>query len=146
MNIYVKNVSKNPLPEYKSLMASGMDLHAMLTEDIMLSPGESALIPTGISVVIDNDEFEFQVRPRSGLAYKNQITVLNSPGTIDADYRDDIGVILINHGRKAFRIANGDRIAQLVLCPVVRVRWTEVDSFNHISDIDRGGGLGSTGV
>lgn len=143
--VYVVNNSSNPLPSYKSTQASGMDLYAKLDAPIVVGPGEIALIPTGISTVLP-DGFEFQVRPRSGLAYKNQITVLNSPGTIDADYRDDIGVILVNHGKKAFPVSNGDRIAQLVLCEVPKVKWIEVDNLSDISSLNRGGGFGSTGV
>lgn len=146
MDIYIRNESNNPLPEYKTDQSAGMDLCAYISEDIILAPGESQLIPTGLSMVIDDDEVEAQVRPRSGLALKNGITVLNAPGTIDADYRGEIGVILINHSRKPFTIKNGDRIAQLVFCPIYRANLVEVDRLEDVSLINRGGGFGSTGV
>lgn len=142
--VYIVNKSKNPLPSYQTSESSGMDLYASLKDDVTLSPGESVLIPTDIFVSIPNG-YEFQVRPRSGLAYKSQITVINSPGTIDSDFLGNIGVILINHGKKAFVISNGDRIAQLVLCKLPpRVSWVEVDNLSQVSDVDRGGGFGST--
>ena len=147
VDCYVVNNSRNPLPAYKTEQSSGMDLYARLDagEELTIGPGEIKLVPTGLSCVIP-DGFEFQVRPRSGLAFKNGITVLNAPGTIDADYRDDIGIILVNHGKKTFVVKNGDRIAQLVLCVVPKVRWTEVDRLEDVSLINRGGGFGSTGV
>ena len=130
------------LPSYKTDGASGMDLMAFIKEPINLKPYTSCLIPTGISVAFSG-EFEIQVRPRSGLAAKNSISVLNTPGTIDSDYRGEIKVILFNHGSNDFLINNKDRIAQMVLTPVVKMDLEETD---HLPNTVRGeGGFGSTG-
>ena len=131
------------LPAYKSDKSAGMDLAAAVTGDVILEPGERAVIPTGLAIALP-DGYEAQIRPRSGLAASNGLTVLNSPGTIDADYRGEIGVILANLGDAPLTIERGMRIAQMVVAPVARVQWTEVD---HLPDSDRGvGGFGSTGV
>ena len=130
------------LPAYKTLGASGMDLMAFLQEPIKLKPNTSLLVPTGISVAFPS-EFEIQIRPRSGLAAKNNITVLNTPGTIDSDYRGEIKVILYNHGDSDFLINNRDRIAQMILTPVIKMNLEETDS---LPETVRGeGGFGSTG-
>ena len=130
------------LPAYKTAGASGMDLMAFLKESINLKPGTSCLVPTGISIAFSSD-FEIQIRPRSGLAAKSNISVLNTPGTIDSDYRGEIKVILYNHGNSNFLINNKDRIAQMILVPVVKMRLEETES---LPDTLRGeGGFGSTG-
>ena len=131
------------LPAYKTEGASGMDLMALLNEPINLKPNSSCLVPTGLAVAFSND-FEIQIRPRSGLAAKNQISVLNAPGTIDADYRGELKVILINLSEKCFIVEKGLRIAQMVLCPVIKAKLKEVET---LEDTKRGsGGFGSTGV
>ncbi len=133
-----------PLPAYETRGAAGMDLRAALAmdENIRLLPGARAMVPTGISIALPRG-FEAQIRPRSGLAAKHGVTVLNSPGTIDADYRGEIGVILINHGDAPLEINRGMRIAQMVIAPVSQVVGVEVDI---LSETDRGaGGFGSTG-
>lgn len=131
------------IPQYKTIGAAGCDVCAFLSEPFILEPGDYAPIPTGLSMEIPLG-YEVQVRPRSGLAAKNGITVLNSPGTIDSDYRGEVKIILINHGNSAFVINNGDRIAQLVVAPVSAAVFVKVDS---LSDTERGqGGFGSTGV
>lgn len=133
-----------PLPAYQTAHAAGLDLLAAVPEEapIFLAPGEHALIPTGLSIALPGDH-EAQVRPRSGLAAKHGITVLNSPGTIDADYRGEICVLLINHGSETFLVQRGERIAQLVIAPVSRVELVPASS---LSTTDRGsGGFGSTG-
>lgn len=131
------------LPEYRTAGAAGLDLCAALPEPLLLGPGERRLIPTGLALAIP-EGYEGQVRPRSGLALRHGIGMVNSPGTIDSDYRGELGVILINHGQEPFRIEPGDRIAQLVICPVVRARLLEVAA---LDDTQRGaGGYGSTGV
>lgn len=131
-----------PLPAYATAEAAGMDLRAAIAQPQSLAPGASALIPTGISIALPVN-FEAQVRPRSGLAAHHGVTVLNAPGTIDADYRGEIKVILINHGKEPFTIARGDRVAQLVIAPVTRVTWQPADA---LPDSARGaGGHGSTG-
>jgi len=130
------------LPEYKTDGASGMDLVAFLKNSVILKPKTSSLIPTGISVAF-SENYEIQIRPRSGLAAKNNITVLNTPGTIDSDYRGEIKVIIYNHGDTNFIINNGDRIAQMILCPVVKMILEET---NDLPETIRGeGGFGSTG-
>lgn len=129
-----------PLPTYGSTAASGLDLHA--AKDATIDPGKHQLIPTGIMIALP-PQHEAQVRPRSGLALKHGITVLNSPGTVDADYRGEVGVILINHGDKPFEVKRGDKIAQLVIASVIQVQLKEVD---ELPSTDRGsGGFGSTG-
>lgn len=131
-----------PLPGYATADSAGMDLIAAVSDALMLQPGDRALVPTGISIALPRG-FEAQVRPRSGLALKFGVTTLNTPGTIDADYRGEIGVILINHGREPVTIKRGDRIAQLVVAPVTRVDWDERQS---LDDTARGtGGFGSSG-
>jgi len=132
------------LPAYQSAQAAGMDLYAAIDEGspLLIAPGARAMVPTGIAIELDGG-YEAQVRPRSGLAAKHGVTVLNSPGTIDADYRGEIKVILINLGDEPFAIARGDRIAQLVVQPVSRVVWVEQD---RLASSDRGdGGFGSSG-
>ena len=131
-----------PLPAYESAGAAGCDLRAAVAGPLTLHPGERALIPTGLAIALP-EGFEAQIRPRSGLAVKFGITVLNSPGTIDSDYRGEIRVPLINHGREPFLIERGDRIAQMVIAPVVQVGWSLVGS---LDETDRGTqGFGSTG-
>ena len=130
------------LPSYKTNGASGMDLMAFIEETINLKPGKSCLVPTGLSVAFP-EEYEIQIRPRSGLAAKNNISVLNTPGTIDSDYRGEIKIILFNHGKKSFKIVNNDRIAQMILIPVIKMDLKETD---ELPDSIRGvGGFGSTG-
>ena len=142
--ILIKRFSKNiTLPKYETNGSSGMDLAANIENEIDLAPGKTAIIPTGLAISIPKN-FEIQIRPRSGLAAKNQITVLNTPGTIDSDYRGELKVILVNLGKENFKIEKGIRIAQMVLCPVVRATLKEVDI---LEETNRGeGGFGSTGV
>jgi len=131
-----------PLPEYKTSGAAGMDLAAAVAEPIVILPGERKLIPTGLAIALPPGH-EAQIRPRSGLALKHGVTVLNAPGTIDEDYRGPIGVVLINHGQDDFEVTRGERIAQMVIAPVTRAALEAVDS---LDDTDRGaGGYGSTG-
>ena len=130
------------LPTYKTSGASGMDLIAFINKPINIKPKTSSLVPTGLSVAFSKD-YEIQIRPRSGLAAKNNISVLNAPGTIDSDYRGEIKVILYNHGNNDFAINNGDRIAQMILAPVVKI---ELEETNNLPETIRGkGGFGSTG-
>ena len=130
------------LPEYKTSGASGLDLMAFIKEPIEIKPKTSYLIPTGLSVAF-SENYEIQIRPRSGLAAKKNITVLNTPGTIDSDYRGEIKVIIYNHGNEKFLVNNGDRIAQMILAPVVKMELEEV---NNLPESIRGkGGFGSTG-
>lgn len=130
------------LPAYKTEGASGMDLMALIKEPINLKPNSSCLVPTGLAVAFSSD-FEIQIRPRSGLAAKNSISVLNTPGTIDSDYRGEIKVILFNHGKNDFLINNKDRIAQMILTPVIKMNLEETDD---LPETIRGeGGFGSTG-
>ena len=130
------------LPAYKTNGASGMDLMAFIEEPIKIAPNSSHLIPTGLSMAFSMD-YEVQIRPRSGLAAKNSITVLNTPGTIDSDYRGEIKIILFNHGKVDFIVNNKDRVAQMILTPVVKMELEEVD---NLPDTLRGeGGFGSTG-
>ena len=129
-----------PLPAYETAGAAGMDLRA--AGDMTLSPGARALVPTGLSIALP-EGYEAQVRPRSGLAVKHGVTVLNAPGTIDSDYRGEVKVPLINHGQQDFVIGRGDRIAQMVIAPVTRIAWSEVEV---LDDTARGaGGFGSSG-
>ena len=133
---------KARLPSYKTEGSSGMDLMAFIENSIKIAPNSSALIPTGISVAIPND-VEIQIRPRSGLAVKSKISVLNTPGTIDSDYRGEIKVILFNHSSKEFIVNNNDRIAQIILVPILKINFEEVDK---LPETVRGsGGFGSTG-
>lgn len=132
------------LPSYETAQSAGMDLRAALApgQQIDLLPGRRALIPTGLSIALPPG-YEAQIRPRSGLALKNGVTCLNSPGTIDADYRGEVGVILINHGWEALRIERGDRIAQMVIAPITQIGWMEQ---HDLDETERGiGGFGSTG-
>jgi len=130
------------LPEYKTDGASGMDLIAFIKESINIKPKTSSLIPTGLSVAF-SENYEIQIRPRSGLAAKNNITVLNTPGTIDSDYRGEIKVIIYNHGNNDFFVNNGDRIAQMILSPVVKM---ELEETSDLPETTRGlDGFGSTG-
>ena len=130
------------LPSYKTIGASGMDIMAFIKEPITLKPQKSCLVPTGISVAFHNN-FEIQIRPRSGLAAKSNISVLNTPGTIDSDYRGEIKVILYNHGNNDFLINNRDRIAQMILTPVIKMNLEETD--NLPKTVRGEGGFGSTG-
>ena len=141
--ILIKRLSKEvPLPKYETNGSSGMDLAANVNTNIDIDPGETAIIPTGLALSIPKG-FEVQIRPRSGLAAKQKISVLNTPGTIDADYRGEIKVILINHSRELFTVENGQRIAQMVICPIIQVQLEEVDV---LSETKRGkDGFGSTG-
>ncbi len=132
-----------PLPFHATLGSAGMDLMAAVDQDVMIPKGEKALIPTGISIYLPAG-YEGQIRPRSGLALKNGITVLNSPGTIDSDYTGEVKVILINLGAEDFVVSRGMRIAQLVVAPYVQVQWDELS--DPIKDNSRGGGFGSTGI
>ncbi|HEY4175603.1 MAG TPA: dUTP diphosphatase [Kofleriaceae bacterium] len=130
------------VPRYQTELAAGLDLCAALDAPVVLQPGQRALIDTGLSIALPPG-YEAQVRPRSGLALKSGISLVNSPGTIDGDYRGPIGVIVINHGQEPFRIASGDRIAQMVIAPVVQAELVEVDT---LDETKRGaGGFGSTG-
>jgi dUTP pyrophosphatase len=130
------------IPVYKTSGASGMDLMAFTEKPIKIAPNNSYLVPTGLSMAF-SEEYEVQIRPRSGLAAKNNISVLNTPGTIDSDYRGEIKIIIFNHGKKDFVINNKDRVAQMILTPVVKMKFEEVD---NLPDTLRGeGGFGSTG-
>jgi dUTP pyrophosphatase len=141
--VNIINQSQHPLPKYQTALSAGMDLHANLTEPVVLEPQARMLIPTGLFIELP-EGYEAQVRPRSGLALKHGITVLNSPGTIDADYRGEIKVLLINHGQDPFTIQNGERIAQMVIAQHATVQWVETQS---LSNTERGeGGYGSTGL
>lgn len=141
--IFVINKSDNPLPEHQTESSAGADIHAYLPDgDVIISAGEKEIIPTGIYIEIPVG-YEVQVRPRSGLAFKHGVTVLNSPGTIDADYRGEVKVLLINHGKEAFVVKSGERIAQMVFSKYQRIEW---ESVNQLSDTERGsGGYGSSG-
>ena len=131
------------LPAYETSGSSGMDLQAYISEEIILKPGERKLIPTGLSIAIP-ENLEIQIRPRSGLAYKKGISVVNTPGTIDSDYRGEIKVLLINLGKEDFIIKKFERIAQMIVCPITKVVLSET---NDLPDTIRGeGGFGSTGV
>ena len=142
--IQIKKLSDAVLiPKYETPGSSGMDIAAHIAENITINPGEKALIPTGFSLAIPHG-FEVQIRPRSGLAAKKSITVLNTPGTIDADYRGEVKVILINLSKEKFIVRNGERIAQMVVCPIAQVQLDEV---KELFETDRGsGGFGSTGT
>jgi len=143
MTIKIINKSPHKLPAYETLASAGMDLHANISEPIELQPLERTVVKTGLFIELPVG-LEAQVRPRSGLAAKFGITVLNSPGTIDADYRGEIGVLLINLSNENYTIKNGDRIAQMVIAKYEQAEWLEV---NHLDDSQRGeGGFGSTGV
>ena len=143
VRVLIKRLSPSvQLPSYKTNGASGMDLMAFIEKPIELEPGKSCLVPTGLSVAFP-EEYEIQIRPRSGLAAKNNITVLNTPGTIDSDYRGELKIILFNHGNENFLINNSDRIAQMILTPVIKMELQETD---ELPKTVRGeGGFGSTG-
>jgi len=143
VKVLVKKLDpKVQLPVYKTKDSSGMDLMAFINNPIKIPPNNSALIPTGLSIAIPND-IEIQIRPRSGLAAKFSIGILNSPGTIDSDYRGELKIILFNHSNKEFVINNNDRVAQMVLMPILKIDFEEVD---ELPDTLRGsGGFGSTG-
>ena len=143
VKILVKKLNpKVQLPAYKTSGASGMDLMAFINQPIKIAPNTSSIVPTGLSLAFSED-YEIQIRPRSGLAAKNNISVLNTPGTIDSDYRGEIKIILFNHGNKEFIINNNDRVAQMILMPVVKINLEEAE---NLPDTIRGeGGFGSTG-
>jgi dUTP pyrophosphatase len=142
MNINITNKSTHPLPAYETLLSAGMDLRAFISEPIVIKPLQRVLIPTGLFMEL-TEGLEAQIRPRSGLAFKNGITVLNSPGTIDADYRGEIKVLLVNLSDTDFMVNDGDRIAQMVISNYVKIKWTTTES---LSETKRGaGGFGHTG-
>ena len=142
MTIKIVNKSNNPLPNYETIASAGMDLRAFTAEPIVLKPFERKIIGTGLYLEL-LPGFEAQIRPRSGLAAKHGITVLNAPGTIDADYRGEIGIILVNLSQQDFKINSGDRIAQMVIAPYTQVTWNLSE---NLSETSRGtGGFGSTG-
>ena len=142
MNIKVHYSGKHTLPQFETRQSAGMDLRANINAPVVLQPGDRALISTGIKMALP-DGYEAQIRPRSGLAYKHGITVLNSPGTIDADYRGDVGVLLINHGREVFTVEDGMRVAQMVVAQYSQFEWESVENLDETA---RGaGGFGSTG-
>jgi dUTP pyrophosphatase len=142
MQIEIINRSKHPLPKYETDLSAGMDLYANIKEPLVLKPMQRALIKTGISIALPYN-YEAQIRPRSGLAYKSGITVLNSPGTIDADYRGELGVLLVNLSDVEYCIEDGTRIAQMIIAPYTKAQWNSVE---ELSETNRGaGGFGSTG-
>lgn len=143
VQVSIINRSHHNLPSYSTPLSAGMDIRANLDAPITLQPGERRLIPTGLFIALP-EGYEAQIRPRSGLAIKHGITVLNSPGTIDADYRGEIGIIIINHSDKAFVIEDGERVGQMVVARYERVAWNETDT---LDETERGaGGFGHTGV
>ncbi|MDR0714249.1 MAG: dUTP diphosphatase [Bacteroidales bacterium] len=142
MKIHIVNRSKHPLPEYGTQLSAGMDIRAYLPSPVTLAPGERTLVPTGLYIALPKG-YEAQIRPRSGLALKKGITLLNTPGTIDADYRGEIGVIVINLSQENFMISDGDRIAQMVVARYETVDW---EPAGELEDTERGaGGFGHTG-
>ena len=142
LDVKIRNESNNPLPAYQTSLSAGMDLHAFLEEEVRLEPKERMLIATGLFIELP-EGYEAQIRPRSGLALKYGITVLNSPGTVDADYRGEIKVLLINHSTEVFVVRSGDRIAQMVVARHETVRW---ELGKDLSETERGaGGYGSSG-
>ena len=143
VKVFIKKLNTSvQLPSYKTSGASGMDLMAFIEKPIELKPGKSCLVPTGLSVAFSK-EYEIQIRPRSGLAAKKNISVLNTPGTIDSDYRGELKIILFNHGSENFMINNNDRVAQMVLTPIIKM---ELEEKNELPETIRGeGGFGSTG-
>ena len=143
MKVKIVNKSNQKLPEYATSQSAGMDLRANIEKPIILTPLERKLIPTGLHIALPVG-YEAQVRPRSGLALKHGITVLNTPGTIDADYRGDIGIILINLSNEAFEIKPGERIAQLVICSYEKAEWELVDTLDSTDRND--GGFGHSGI
>jgi len=143
IKVLVKKInSKAQIPKYKTDGSSGMDLMALIENPIIIKPQKSALIPTGLSIAIPEDT-EVQIRPRSGLAAKSNISILNTPGTIDSDYRGEIKIILFNHGKKEFIINNNDRVAQMILMPVLKAEFEEVEDLPKT--LRDSGGFGSTG-
>lgn len=143
MQIKVVNKSKHPLPSYQTKSAAGLDLHAALEEEVTLAPLQRALVPTGLFIELPHG-YEAQIRPRSGLAYKHGITVLNSPGTIDADYRGEIKVLLINLSNAPFIVKDGERVAQMVIARHEQIEWVNTTSLNET--LRGAGGYGSTGL
>jgi dUTP pyrophosphatase len=142
MTVRIVNRSDHPLPEYATALSAGMDLRANLTEDILLNPLQRTLVPTGLFIELVEGT-EAQIRPRSGLAYKHGLTVLNAPGTIDADYRGEVKVLLVNLSNEAFTVSNGERIAQMVIARHETVKWDAVET---LEETVRGvGGFGHTG-
>jgi len=142
MKIAIVNCSKHPLPTYATALSAGMDIRANLNEPVLLKPLQRALIPTGLFLELPAG-FEAQIRPRSGLALKKGITVLNSPGTIDADYRGEVGVILVNLSQDDFLVEDGERICQMIIAAHVQAEW---DAVNELGETERGaGGFGHTG-
>ena len=143
IKVEIINKGKHPLPEYATILSAGMDIRANIDQPILLKPLERKLVPTGLFIALPAG-FEAQVRPRSGLAFKKGVTVLNTPGTIDADYRGEVGVILVNISSEDFTIEDGERIAQLVIAKHEQASWVQVE---ELSSTERGaGGFGSTGV
>jgi dUTP pyrophosphatase len=142
MNVKIVNLSENPLPAYETAFSAGMDLRAWIENPVVLKPLERCLVPTGIYIELPKG-YEAQIRPRSGLAHKHGITVLNSPGTIDADYRGEIKIILINLSDVEFVITNGERICQMIIQKCMQVKWKECDFLNETARGD--GGFGHTG-
>ena len=143
MLVNIVNQSEHPLPKYETILSAGMDLRAHLSESVEIKPLERKLIPTGLFIALEEGT-EAQIRPRSGLAYKKGVTVLNSPGTIDADYRGEIKVLLVNLSNEAFLVENGERIAQMVIAKHERINWNETEV---LDESERGaGGFGSTGI
>ena len=143
VKVLIKKLNPNAkLPSYKTSGSSGMDLMALIDDTLTIKPNQSVLVPTGLSIAIPDDT-EVQIRPRSGLAAKSNISVLNTPGTIDSDYRGELKIILINHGKEDFLINNGDRIAQMILMPVLKIEFEEVEDLPET--IRGSGGFGSTG-
>lgn len=143
LTIDIVNTSAHPLPEYATYGSAGIDLRACISETLILNPGARILVPTGLRIALP-EGYEAQIRPRSGLAFKYGITVLNAPGTIDADYRGELKVLLINLGSEAFEIKDGERIAQMVIAPYIQAKWqvkTDLDATARAS-----GGFGSTGT
>jgi dUTP pyrophosphatase len=146
VRIKIKRLRGNedgPLPTYMTEHAAGLDIYAFLDEEVLIAPGQRRLIPTGLAVAIP-EGFEVQVRPRSGLAVRDGVTLVNTPGTIDADYRGEIGILMINHGEKPISIKNGQRIAQLIVSRVYKATLEEVDELPASSR--QGGGFGHTGL
>lgn len=143
MNVKIINRSKNALPAYETLHAAGMDLRADLESPLVLRPMQRQLVPTGLFIELP-EGYEAQIRPRSGLAFKHGIGIVNSPGTIDADYRGEVKVLLINFSDTDFEINSGDRIAQMIVAPYVKVTWQETETLNET--VRGAGGYGHTGV
>jgi len=143
MKVKIVNKSRHKLPEYKTLFSAGMDLCVNLDESLILNPGERKIVGTGLFIELP-EKFEAQIRPRSGLALKNGITVLNSPGTIDADYRGEIKIIIINHSNEIFVVNDGERICQMIIAKYEKIEWEEHTELNESMRGD--GGFGHTGI